>query len=136
MSADATPFALSVVDLARRVVFMKGPQFGASERGKPGLEACLVVDAKLPSVDGFTFLAAAAGHPISSIMITGVGDVAMAVKATKAGATDFFEKPFGRRELISGVARPSTRPAMPANTLLRNRTPMTSSTTSRRASAK
>ena len=74
---------------------------------KPGPEACLVLDANLPGMNGFALLEAlaAAGHSIPAIMITGGGDVAMAVKAMKAGASDFIEKPFSRGDLLAGVAR-------------------------------
>jgi FixJ family two-component response regulator len=38
-----------------------------------------------------------------SIMITGHGEVSMAVKAMRAGAADFIEKPFGHEELIVSI---------------------------------
>ena len=45
------------------------------------------------------------GQALPSIMITGPGDVATAVEATKAGASDFLEKPVGRDAPSAGVAR-------------------------------
>jgi two-component system, chemotaxis family, CheB/CheR fusion protein len=42
---------------------------------------------------------------LPTIMITGDADVPMAVKAMKAGALDFIEKPIGRPELIAGIER-------------------------------
>ena len=45
------------------------------------------------------------GHRLPAIMITGNADVPMAVKAMKAGALDFIEKPIGREELIAGIER-------------------------------
>jgi two-component system CheB/CheR fusion protein len=45
------------------------------------------------------------GHRLPAIMITGNADVPMAVKAMKAGALDFIEKPIGRQELIASIER-------------------------------
>jgi two-component system CheB/CheR fusion protein len=45
------------------------------------------------------------GHSLPAIMITGKADVPMAVKAMKAGALDFIEKPIGREELITSIER-------------------------------
>jgi two-component system CheB/CheR fusion protein len=46
-----------------------------------------------------------AGHRLPAIMITGNGDAAMAVRAMKAGAADFIEKPIGRDELLASIER-------------------------------
>ncbi|QYE33496.1 response regulator (plasmid) [Polymorphobacter sp. PAMC 29334] len=74
---------------------------------RPGREDCLLVDAYLPGMNGLDLLRTLgnAGHRIPSIMITGSGDVTMAVQAMKAGALDFIEKPVGTAELLVGVAR-------------------------------
>ena len=45
------------------------------------------------------------GHRLPAIMITGQGDVPMAVEAMKAGAADFIEKPIGRDELFASIER-------------------------------
>jgi two-component system CheB/CheR fusion protein len=45
------------------------------------------------------------GPKIPSVMMTGKADVAMAVAAMKAGASDFIEKPIGREELLASVTR-------------------------------
>ena len=45
------------------------------------------------------------GHQLPAIMITGNSDVSMAVRAMKAGASDFIEKPVGRIELLASVER-------------------------------
>jgi two-component system CheB/CheR fusion protein len=44
-------------------------------------------------------------HRLPAIMITGYGDVPIAIEAMKAGAVDFIEKPVGRAELLAGVER-------------------------------
>ena len=74
---------------------------------RPGCEACLVIDAYLPGMDGLELLRYLndAGHRLPAIMITGNSDVPMAVQAMKAGASDFIEKPISRDELIVSVER-------------------------------
>jgi two-component system CheB/CheR fusion protein len=74
---------------------------------RPGREACLVIDAYLPGMNGMELLQrlSEAGHRLPAIMITGNSDVPMAVQAMKAGATDFIEKPVSHDELLTSVAR-------------------------------
>jgi two-component system CheB/CheR fusion protein len=74
---------------------------------RPGREACLVIDAYLPGMDGITLLQRLheAGNRLPAIMITGHSDVAIAVQAMKAGASDFIEKPISRGELLGCVDR-------------------------------
>jgi two-component system CheB/CheR fusion protein len=73
----------------------------------PECAGCLLVDAYLTGMDGFGLLErlAASGHVLPAIMITGHGDVAMAVRAMRAGAFDFIEKPVGRQILLASVVR-------------------------------
>jgi len=73
----------------------------------PGGDACLLVDAYLPGLNGLGLLQRLreAGHHLPAIMITGNSDVSMAVQAMKAGASDFIEKPVGRDDLLAGVSR-------------------------------
>jgi two-component system CheB/CheR fusion protein len=72
---------------------------------RPGRAACLVIDAYLPGMNGITLLRRLreAGHALPAIMITGNSDVAIAVEAMKAGASDFIEKPISRIELLASV---------------------------------
>jgi two-component system CheB/CheR fusion protein len=72
-----------------------------------GREACLLIDAYLPGMSGLALLQRLhdAGDRLPSIMITGNSDVPMAVRAMKAGASDFIEKPVGHRELLASVER-------------------------------
>jgi two-component system CheB/CheR fusion protein len=67
--------------------------------------ACLLVDANLPGMGGLELLKELAEKPcpLPAIMITGAGDVAMAVKAMKAGAFDFIEKPVSTERLLACV---------------------------------
>jgi two-component system CheB/CheR fusion protein len=77
------------------------------EEYHPGGEACLLVDAYLPGMNGLELLQRlrAADDRLPAIMITGSSDVPMAVQAMKAGASDFIEKPIGSIELLAGVNR-------------------------------
>ena len=72
------------------------------EAYRPGGEACLLIDAYLPGMNGLELLRwlGHSGHRLPAIMITGNSDVPMAVQAMKAGAWDFIEKPIGHRELL------------------------------------
>ena len=74
--------------------------------GRSGRNACLLVDAAMPGIDGLELLErlTAAGHNLPAIVVTGHGDVAMAVRAMKAGALDFIEKPVRAPELLASVA--------------------------------
>jgi two-component system CheB/CheR fusion protein len=74
---------------------------------RPGREECLLLDAYLPGMSGLELLERlqAAGHKLPTVMITGNSDVAVAVQAMKAGATDFMEKPVGATDLLAIVAR-------------------------------
>jgi two-component system CheB/CheR fusion protein len=69
--------------------------------------ACLLIDAYLPGMSGLELLEKLHddGHGLPAIMITGNGDVPMAVKAMKAGALDFIEKPIGGEVLIASIDR-------------------------------
>lgn len=77
------------------------------EAYRPDQEACLLIDAYLPGMNGLELLQKMhdAGHRLPAIMITGNSDVPMAVQAMKAGASDFIEKPIGRTELLASVKR-------------------------------
>ena len=73
----------------------------------PGKSACLLIDAYLPGMSGLELLERLHndGHSLPTIMVTGNADVPMAVKAMKAGALDFIEKPIGREEVIASIER-------------------------------
>ncbi len=73
----------------------------------PGREACLILDAYLPGMDGIELLRRLriASHKLPIIMITGNSDVPMAIQAMKAGAIDFVEKPIHREGLLASVKR-------------------------------
>ena len=73
----------------------------------PGSPACLLVDAVLPGMSGIDLLEKLRtdGHSMPAIVITGQSDVPMAIRAMKAGASDFIEKPVDRPGLLASIAR-------------------------------
>jgi two-component system CheB/CheR fusion protein len=86
---------------------------------KAGSDGCLLIDAYLPGMGGMDLLLhlRAAGDGLPAIMITGSSDVPMAVRAMKAGAADFIEKPIGAGDLVAGIERALER-SRDARTLL------------------
>jgi len=74
---------------------------------RPGRVGCLLVDAQMPGMSGLDLLQRLKneGTRLPAIMITGQGDVPMAVEAMRAGAADFIEKPIRRDELFASIER-------------------------------
>lgn len=73
----------------------------------PNVVSCLVLDVRLPGVNGLEFQEALtkAAIYIPIIFITGHGDIPMSVKAMKAGAIDFLPKPFREQDMLDAVIR-------------------------------
>lgn len=69
--------------------------------------ACLVTDLRMPDMSGVDLLRKLQERDtrLPAIVVTGHGDVPMAVEAMKAGAIDFIEKPFDDEVLIDAIKR-------------------------------
>jgi FixJ family two-component response regulator len=79
----------------RSETFATREEFLGSKR--PDGPICLVLDVRLPGVNGMDFQRQLtdAGVRIPIIFITGHGEIPMTVKAMKSGAMEFLTKPFG-----------------------------------------
>jgi two-component system response regulator FixJ len=93
--------------------FGSAPGFLAAAPSLP--IGCLIVDIRMPAMDGLELQerlkAGALRFPM--IVITGHADVPLAVRAMKAGAIDFIEKPFTSETILDGLAEALSRLASP-----------------------
>ena len=73
--------------------------------GPPDRPSCLVLDVRLPGMNGLDVQRklADAGIPIPIIFITGHGDIPMTVRAMKSGAVEFLTKPFNDQDLLDAI---------------------------------
>jgi FixJ family two-component response regulator len=71
----------------------------------PDATSCLVLDVRLPEMSGIKVQEelSRAGAYVPIVFVTGHADVAMAVRAMKAGAIDFLTKPFRSQDLLDAV---------------------------------
>jgi two-component system response regulator FixJ len=81
----------------------------------PYPEGCLVLDVRMPGMSGLELQGELnrRGVALPIIMMTGHGDIQMAVAALKAGAVDFLEKPFDADILVASISEALRRPLVP-----------------------
>jgi two-component system response regulator FixJ len=72
---------------------------------------CALIDVRMPEMDGLSLIQEMARRQLDMpvIIMTGFADVPLAVKAMKAGASDFVEKPCPREELLDAIKRALTK---------------------------
>lgn len=99
---DSIHWLLETVNLETRM-FACASDFVAS--CDPDEHGCLLLDVRMPGMSGMELLESLkySGISLPVIMITGHGDVPMAVRALKHGAFDFIQKPFNAQELLDRV---------------------------------
>lgn len=101
---DALELLLESVGLSVETFSSAQEYLDAFDPERPG---CLVLDVRMPGMSGLELqarLAAEKVHP-PVVIITGHGDVPMAVRAVQAGAVDFVQKPFNEQALLDSVHR-------------------------------
>ena len=71
----------------------------------PGRPGCLLLDVRMPGMSGLELQAHLQSQQVTIpvIIITGHGDVPMAVRAMKSGVIDFIEKPFNDEQLLESI---------------------------------
>jgi two-component system response regulator FixJ len=81
------------------------PTSGAFLEAAPRLTGCVLLDLRMPDMDGLEVQAQLArrGIQLPVIVVTGHGDIPTAVRAMKAGALDFLEKPIDEDGLLAAV---------------------------------
>lgn len=90
-------------------VGLEAKVFGSTEEfrkaPRPDTPGCLVLDVRLPGVNGLDFQESLqkAGIFIPIIFITAHGDVPMTSRAMKAGAVEFLMKPFQKEDLLAAI---------------------------------
>ena len=101
-----------VLDSLRALLEADGLQVETFDNAKTFLSSpasqrsgCLIADIRMPEMDGLELQQELAkrGAQLAIIIITGHGDVPLAVRAMKAGAADFIEKPFDDEALLASV---------------------------------
>ncbi|MCU1240478.1 MAG: two component transcriptional regulator, LuxR family [Candidatus Acidoferrum typicum] len=89
--------------------FATAQEFLGSKR--PDGPSCLVLDVRLPGINGLEFQRELADKRllIPIIFITGHGDIPMTVKAMKSGAVEFLTKPFRDQDLLDAIQQALNR---------------------------
>jgi FixJ family two-component response regulator len=89
--------------------FASAEEFCAFPRA--AIPSCLILDVRLRGKSGLAFHEeiVKSGLPMPVLFITGYGDIEMSVKAMKAGAADFFAKPFREQDMLDAVSQALVR---------------------------
>jgi two-component system response regulator FixJ len=101
---DSLAFLFRTADVDVRT-YASATEFLAAAPSLTG--GCVVTDVRMPQMDGLELLRRlrALDLALPVIVMTGHGDIPLAVEAMKAGAIDFFEKPFSDDAMLAAVRR-------------------------------
>ncbi|NEV64792.1 response regulator transcription factor [Thiorhodococcus minor] len=101
---DALSLLLESVEIPAKT-FARAEDLLASSLLRDPRPACLLADVRMPGISGIALLERLRedGIAIPTILITGYGDIPMAVRAMKLGAIDFITKPVNHQALIDLV---------------------------------
>lgn len=101
-----------VLDSLSVLFASKGYEVARYESARSFLDAeyvpgCVITDVRMPEMTGLDLLREMKSHmdPRPIVILTGHGDIEMAVQAVRLGAFEFFEKPFKHDKLLETVAR-------------------------------
>jgi two-component system response regulator FixJ len=117
MSADAVVYVIDDDEAARESLrfflesaglrvsaFASAPNFLA--QAGQAVQGCVVTDVRMPEMSGLELIATLEERGFGAwpvVVITGHGDIQLAVEAMKAGASDFLEKPFDAEKMLAAV---------------------------------
>jgi two-component system response regulator FixJ len=111
----------AVLDSLRMALAKRGIEISCFASAEAFLERCdalapqcIVSDVRMPGLSGIDLQheLIRRGSPVPLILITGHGDIAMAVEAVKLGAFDFLEKPFDDQRLADAIRAAIARSAV------------------------
>ena len=99
---DSIHWLLESVSLRARMFSSASDFLSSADLGREG---CILLDVRMPGMSGMELLEHLKANGVQQpvIIITGHGDVPMAVRALKHGAFDFIQKPFNGQELLDRV---------------------------------
>lgn len=102
---DSLQLLLRAAGFSRIAAFESGSAF--LDRAAPTNGDCLIADVRMPGIDGLELQEKLneRGVKLPIVVMTGHGDVPIAVRALKAGAFDFLEKPFSDDVILDAVRR-------------------------------
>lgn len=108
---DDDPAVLDSLSLLVRSIGLRVETFSSAreflDAYDPERPGCLVLDVRMPGMSGLELQGRLErlGSTLPIVFVTAFGDIPMAVRAVKAGAVDFIQKPFRDQELLEKIGR-------------------------------
>jgi two-component system, LuxR family, response regulator FixJ len=111
---DSLAFLLETADFRVRTYASALAFLSELSEAEPG---CVITDVRMPGMTGQELVRRlkTEGSPLPVVMITGHGDIPMAVEAMRDGVVDFIEKPFSEARILAALERAlAAAPQQPA----------------------